>query len=121
MPWRTTCPMDERTRFIAARLAGEDSMSELCRRFGISRKTGYKLWARYAADGPAGLQERSHAAHRQPHAVAATMQAALLTARQGHPSWGARKLKAWLTRRYPSQRWPAASTIGELLQRHGLT
>ncbi len=49
MPWRTTCPMDERTQFIAAWLAHEESMSELCRRFRISRKTGYKVLGRYAA------------------------------------------------------------------------
>jgi len=113
--------MDERTQFIAARLANEEAMSALCRRFGISRKTGYKVWARYAAGGPAALAERSHAAHRQPRAVAAAGQEAIGAARAAHPTWGPRKLKAWLTRRHPSQPWPAASTIGVLLRRGGWT
>lgn len=119
MPWRTTCPMDERTRFIAARLAGDESMSGLCRQFGVSRKTGYKLWARYQAGGPAALLERSHAAHRQPRAVAAAVQEAIVSARAAHPTWGPRKLKAWLAHRHPGHPWPAASTIGALLRRAG--
>jgi putative transposase len=121
MPWRTTCPMDERTQFIAAWLAHEESMSVLCQRFGISRKTGYKVLGRYAGEGPAGLRERSHAVHRQPHALAEAVQQAILELRGTRPSWGPRKLRAWLARRRPEQGWPAASTIGALLQRHGLT
>lgn len=121
MPWRTTCPMDERTQFIAAWLAHEESMSELCQRFGISRKTGYKVLGRYAADGPASLRERSHATHRQPHAIAEAVQQAILELRGTHPYWGPRKLRAWLARRRPEHSWPAASTIGAVLQRHGLT
>lgn len=121
MPWRTTCPMDERTQFVAARLAREESMSVLCRRFGISRKTGYKLWARYEAAGPVGLLARSHAPHRQPHAMAAEVEQAVLALRAQHPRWGPRKLRAWLQQRRAGARWPAASTIGEVLHRHGLT
>ncbi len=121
MPWRTTCPMDERTQFIAARLAREESMSVLCQRFGISRKTGYKLWARYEAAGPAGLLERSHAPHRQPHALAESIEQAILGLRGRHPRWGPRKLRAWLQQRRAGRAWPAASTIGALLHRHGLT
>jgi putative transposase len=121
MPWRTTCPMDERTQFIAARVARDESLSGLCRQFGISRKTGYKLWARYEAEGPAGLLERSHAPHRQPHALAETIAQAILELRGRHPRWGPRKLRAWLQQRRAGPAWPAASTIGVLLHRHGLT
>jgi transposase InsO family protein len=113
--------MDERTQFIAAWLAHETSMSELCQRFGISRKTGYKILGRYTADGPPGLQEHSHAPHRQPHALAAAVQQAILELRGTRPYWGPRKLRAWLVRRRPEHCWPAASTIGAVLQRHGLT
>jgi putative transposase len=121
MPWRTTCPMDERTQFMAARLARDESMSVLCRRFGISRKTGYQLWSRYEAEGPAGLLPRSHAPHQPPHALSEAIEQAILELREKHPRWGPRKLRAWLQQRRAGPAWPAASTIGALLHRHGLT
>ena len=62
MPWRETCPMDERMRFVLACEAGEESFSELCRGYGVSRKTGYKWLDRYRALGPVGLVDRSRAA-----------------------------------------------------------
>src|SRR5215471_16288129 len=120
MPWRTACAMDQRTQFIAAWLQQTETVSTLCRQFGISRKTGYKLLGRYAADGPSGLRERSHAPHHQPWALSEAMQGVLLAVRAAHPTWGARKVRAWLARREPTYAWPAASTIGALLHRHGL-
>ncbi len=69
MPWKATCPMDERLRFIAEYLEQEWSMTVLCRRYGISRKTGYKLLARYEESGPTGLQDRARAPHTHPNAV----------------------------------------------------
>ena len=120
MPWRATCPMDERTRFLAACLVGDEAMSVLCRRAGVSRKTGYKWLARYRAEGPPGLVERSHAPHRQPQALPRHLAEAIVALRGHHPHWGPRKLRAWLQQRRPGP-WPAASTIGVLLQRAGLT
>ena len=69
MPWKETCAMTERLRFIALVEEGNATMSALCREFGISRKTAYQLLARYAAEGEGGLRDRSHAAHHHPHAV----------------------------------------------------
>ena len=69
MPWKETCVMDERLRFVAAFHEKTESMAELCRRFGISRKTGYKLVERYATKGPVALLDRSRA--RLTHANAA--------------------------------------------------
>lgn len=120
MPWRATCPMDERTQFIAACLLHEESMSQVCRRFGVSRKTGYKWLSRYTAGGPPALIERSHAAHRQPAAVSTGVERAILALRAKHPHWGPRKLRAWLEQ-HATGPWPAPSTIGALLQRAGLT
>ena len=120
MPWRATCPMDQRMQFIAACLADEETMSLLCRRFDISRKTGYKWLARFQEGGPPALVERSHAPHRQPHAMTVAVHEALLALRARHPHWGPRKLRAWLELRRGGE-WPAASTIGALLQRSGLT
>lgn len=120
MPWRATCPMDERTQFLAACLVGDEAMSVLCRRFGVSRKTGHKWLARYRTEGPPGLAERSHAPHRQPHAMPSHLVEAIIALRGQHSHWGPRKLRAWLQQRRPG-RWPAASTIGVVLQRAGLT
>jgi len=69
MPWQEVCPMDEKVRFIGALRGQEESMTELCERFGISRKTGYKLYRRYQAEGLAGIAERSRAPHVIPWAI----------------------------------------------------
>lgn len=96
-------------------------MAELCRDFGISRKTGYKWLARYRGEGPAGLVDRSRAPHRTARAMPDAVAEAVIAARHRHPSWGPRKVKAWLEDRHPHQPWPAASSIGCLFDRVGLT
>lgn len=121
MPWKATTPMDDRVAFIAAVQAGETSMAALCRRFGISRKTGYKWWQRYQADGVSGLAERSRAPRTSPQAISAEVTERVLATRAAPPSWGPRKLLAWLARQEPALALPAASTVGELLRREGLT
>lgn len=121
MPWRVTCAMDERMRFIVEHERGEHGMAELCRAHGISRKTGYKWLERYRADGIDGLAERSRAPHRRPGQVAAAVAERLLAARAAHPTWGPRKLLAWVGQREPELALPAASTAGDLLRRAGLT
>ena len=78
MPWQEICPMEERTRFIAAVLTAEESMTELCAEFGISRKTGYKWLARYQAGGPGGLYELSRAPQRVPWAISEAQAAAIV-------------------------------------------
>ena len=120
MAWKETYPMDERMKFIAAWLEDEESKSRLCSRFGISRKTGYKWWARYEADPESGLADRSHAPLTVPHKLADEQAIQLLELRHRHPSWGPRKLLAVLERRSPELVWPAASTVGDLLSRQGL-
>lgn len=100
MPWTETEPMKERMRFVAEAEHGLYSMSELCARYGISRRTGYKWLARYEADGPTGMQERSRAPHHCPHRIDAGMATAIVEVRRQHPSWGPRKLLAWLQERW---------------------
>ena len=70
MPWKETCAMDERMRFIVEWQRGEVGMAELCRRAGISRKTGYKWVERYEGEGVVGLVERSRAPHHRPGQIA---------------------------------------------------
>lgn len=121
MAWREIWPMDEKVGLVAAALAAEQSMRELCESFGVSRKTGYKWLARYREHGPEGLYELSRAPHRVPWAISAEQGAAILAMRRAHPSWGPKKLRAKLCERALQQSPPAASTIGELLRRKGLT
>jgi putative transposase len=120
MPWPVESVMDKRVCFIAASLAGEEPMTVLCARFGISRKTGYKWLARYADVGIAGLRDLSSARHAMAQAMEAETAAALLALRGDRPRWGPRKLRAYLNQERPGTAWPAASTIGDLLKRHGL-
>lgn len=119
MPWKETCVMDERLKFIGEYLKQERSMSALCKEFNISRKTGYKLVHRYVIEGFYGLYERSRAPHLHPHAVGSDIISAILSLRSRHPRWGARKLRAWLCRNCARMQWPSVSTIGRILLRHG--
>ena len=120
MPWSETTAMDERLQFVADLRRGTEEMAVLCRRYSVSRKTGYKWLARYDAGGRPALRERSHASHSCPHRIAAEMAELLCAARVAHPSWGPIKLLAWLRPRHPDLAWPAASTAGDLLVRRGL-
>jgi transposase InsO family protein len=120
MPWQETDPVDQRSRFIDAYLAGGFSFTELCERAQVSRKTGYKWVARYDAEGRAGLGDRSRAPHHCPQRIEAAVAELILTARRKHPDWGPGKLLDWLAPRHPDIEWPAVSTAGELLKREGL-
>jgi putative transposase len=110
MPWSQTSPMDQRLLFIADTRRGTLSATELCDRFGISRKTGYKWIQRYREDGPQGLKDRSRRPRSCPHAKSPDTLALLLEARH-HPTWGAKKLLRILSRKHPAWEWPARSTI----------
>jgi transposase InsO family protein len=92
-------------------------MSELCRRFGISRKTGYKWLGRVKGAGAAGLADRSRRPRRSPGRTAAVMEAQVVELRGAHPAWGGRKLRRRLLD-LGAQGVPAASTITEILRRH---
>jgi transposase InsO family protein len=120
MPWLESALVDLRESFVTEHQRGLYSMRELCERCGISRKTGYKWVDRFAAGGRAALADRSHAPHHCPHRISEVLSGLLCAARQAHPTWGASKLIAYLARRYPALRWPAASTASDLLARRGL-
>jgi putative transposase len=120
MAWKETHVMDERMKFVADWLSEEVSLAELCRWYGVSRKTGYKLICRYQAEGPAGLMDRSRAPHCHPNAIDDEREAAILGLREEHPTWDAKKLKRHLEDAYCDKHWPARSTIAGMLDRHGL-
>lgn len=113
--------MDERLRFVRDAQRSHFTMSELCARYGVSRRVGYKWLARYDAEGRGGLADRSHAPKHCPHKIPHEMAELLILERIAHPHWGARKLLAALQRAHPRIRsWPAASTVADLLSRQGL-
>jgi transposase InsO family protein len=113
--------VDKRMRFVTAVEAGEEPVALLCRRFDMSRKTGYKWLARYRAAGVDGLADRPRAPRERPQAVPAGITERCLAVRYAHPTWGPVKVRAWLERRQPRVVWPAPSTIGVLFDRAGLT
>jgi transposase InsO family protein len=120
MPWLEATPMEQRERFIRDQQNGLYTMTELCDRHNISRKTGYKWLDRFDAGGRAALGDRSRAPHRCPHRIASEVAELICTARRQHPSWGPEKLLQWLAPRHAGVELPASSTAGDLLARHGL-
>jgi putative transposase len=105
---------------FVSRIEEGERMSDVCAEFGISRKTGYKFLNRFRRYGPVGLYDEPRVAESAPHRLSSELAALVLTARKAHPTWGARKLRAWLLTKHPGLRLPAPSTIGELLKRNGL-
>ena len=120
MPWKRTDPMEERMRFVMKVQSEVFRMSELCERYGVSRKTGYKWLQRYRREGVAGLQDRSRAPLHCPHRTPEAIGKVLIKARHSHPYWGGGKLVDWLRLRQPEVKWPAASTAQEILKQAGL-
>jgi transposase InsO family protein len=112
--------MEQRERFMHDHRLDLYTMVELCTRYGISRKTGYKWLGRFEDAGRQGLQERSRAPHACPHRIAEEVATLICAARRQHPSWGPAKLLDWLRPRHPGADLPASSTAGDLLARRGL-
>jgi transposase InsO family protein len=119
MPWKESELMNERLKFIGRLLDGE-KMAELCREFGISRKTGYKFWERYQKGGLYGLSNRTRRPYRYANQLPAQIEQEILRIKREHSSWGAPKIREILTRRYLNIHSPAISTVHCILDRHGL-
>jgi len=120
MPWLETDVMKQRVKFVLDYESGLYTMSELCERFGISRETGYKMWARYEGDGLAGLEERSRAPKSCSHKTASAVEREIIKARRAHRTWGPVTLLGYLKRTQPQLGLPAPSTAGDILKRAGL-
>ena len=120
MPWKECSVVDERLRFVAQLLDGEP-MTEVCRAFGISRKTGYKIFDRYKEHGLEALNDRSRRPVRYANQLPQQIESLILTLKRDKPHWGARKIRELLVRRLSGDvRIPARSTIHAVLHRHGL-
>ena len=103
MPWKASSVMEERLRFVARLLEGEP-MSELCREFGISRKTGYKVFTRYQEHGCAALTDRSRRPVRYANQLPRQIESLIVTLKRDKPHWGARKIRELLVRRCDGRR-----------------
>ncbi len=120
MPWRESSVMEERLRFVARLLDGE-GMSDVCRSFGISRKTGYKIFNRYKEHGLEALSDRSRRPVRYANQLPAPIEQMIVRLKKEKPHWGARKIRELLVRRLAGDlRIPAKSTVHAVLDRHGL-
>jgi transposase InsO family protein len=120
MPFKETCPMEERISLFREHESGAFTVSELCDRYGISRETFY-FWKRRRGSGDARwFEEKSHAVASCPHATPESISEAIIATRRKFPHFGPKKIRAWLARQAPAEVWPAASTIGDILKRAGL-
>ncbi|MAO41349.1 MAG: IS481 family transposase [Pseudohongiella sp.] len=119
MPWKECNRMDERLKFVA-RLLDEEPMTQVCRDFGISRKTGYKIFNRYKDSGLEGLVDRSRRPYRHANKLPVQVERTILKLKQQWPDWGAPKIREKLIRNFPTIKAPAKSTVHAVLERHGL-
>src|SRR5262249_13267175 len=119
MPWKEVTAVNERMEFVVRRKAGE-RMTDLCREFGISRKTGYKLERRYDEHGPKGLYDVSRRPKRLARQMSAGIQTAILELKREKPKWGAAKIQEVVRPKHPQMELPVRSTIHALLDRYGL-
>lgn len=127
MPWKDTTKMEQRLEFVTLATSEKANMSQLCRRFGISRDTGYKWLRRYQEEGRDGLKNRSRRPHNSPNQTPAPIEEAVCEVRRDNPAWGGRKIRTVLRRKakagtsdFSPDKVPAASTITAILRRRDL-
>ena len=119
MPWKECHVVDERLRFIGRLLEGEQ-MSALCTEFGISRKTGYKIYRRYRTCGLQGLSDRSRRPYRHANQLPLAVEKLIVRLKRKYPAWGAPKIREKLRPQCAPLRCPAISTVHAVLDRHDL-
>lgn len=120
MPWKEVRPMDQKTLFIAGYLQGDKMFAELCRLYGISRKTGYKWISRYEQDGFKGLDELSRKPHSCPHRTPYTIRKEIIELRQRRIKPGPKKIQSMLLKRHSEPEIPSKTTIYNILNAEGL-
>ena len=118
MPWKKVNPMEERARFVEEVLLRRESFASLCRKYGISRETGYNWLRRYQKTG--SVAEHSRVPRHCPHRTPTVVESLLVALRQEFPYWGPKKLVQLLRNEHGIQKPPAPSTAGDILKRHGL-
>jgi len=119
MPWGVVSLMSLRQEFVRLSERKAVSFTELCQRYGISRKTGYKWLGRYRKDGREGLADQSRRPKKSPGQLSEAKEQALVSLRASYPNWGARKIRRLLNNQ-GEKTLPASSTITAVFHRHGL-
>ena len=120
MPWKECRPVpDIRREFVETHAAGLYTVTELCGRFGVSRQTAYKWIRRFRDEGYLGRCDRRRRPHKSPTKTSQWTIDAILELRDEHPTWGARKLKDVLEKRWPNRPWPSRGTFHNILDRDG--
>lgn len=119
MAWKESCRVDERMKFVT-RLDGGERMTDLCVEFGISRKTGYKIWNRYEELGARGIFDQSRRPHHLARQTRADIQEMIVAVKRQHINWGASKVRDYLERNHPKIKFPVRATVHAVLDKHGL-
>jgi transposase-like protein len=118
MPWKSGTVMDQRVEFVRLAEQGDIGFAELCRRFSISRETGYVYLRRYRENGLDKLASRSSRPHHSPRRTAPAIKARIVALRDAHRGLGGRKVSRRLQDLGVAE-VPAASTVTQVLRRHG--
>ena len=120
MPWKNVSPMDQKLRLVSLAGSGHFTMTELCRDFGVSRKTGHKWVARHAVGGMKGLEECSRAPKSVTCRTSDKVERLICTEKRLRSTWGPKKIRQVLMTKHGVESPPAVSTVGEVLKRHGI-
>jgi transposase InsO family protein len=120
MPFEETRVVEQRLRFVEEAERSQRSFSEVCRRYGISRKAGYKWVERWQAEGLEGLKDRSSRPRSSPAATAPEVVEAIVSVRRRYPDYGAKKIRWYLERHRPELELPSRTTIHNIIRREGL-
>ncbi len=120
MPWKETCVMDSRLEFVMRALAEQMPFEDLCKEYGISRKTGYKWKERFVAQGLAGLEDLSRKPNNSPTQIAEDVLCEIIRIKNAHKGWGPRKVRQVYGRRHPKVELPSESTFKRVLEKAGL-
>jgi len=119
MPWKESRKMNQRIEFAMKALTA-DNFGELCREYGISRKTGYKWRERFVAEGIGGMHEQSRRPHSHANELSESVVCEIIRLKQAHRFWGPRKIRELYRRKHPSDT-PSESSFKRVLKRAGLT
>jgi putative transposase len=120
MPWKETCPMDQRIQLLNDWLKEDHTITELSQHYNVSRNTVYKWIKRYQTKGPQGLEELSRTPLNHPNSTSPEIVSQLIETKIKHPNWGPKKIVARLEKLNPECPWPATSTAGNILKKEGL-
>jgi transposase-like protein len=115
MPWKKVSPMEQKQRFVSLAGSGHFTLTELCRDFGVSRKTGHKWVARHAADGMKGLEEHSRAPKSVTCRTSDEIERLICTEKRLRSTWGPKKIRQIFMTKHGLESPPAVSTVGEVL------